>query len=405
MSSVRFDAVDVVFDDGHRALDSVSLEIADGEIIALVGPSGSGKTTLLRSLAGFLRPSGGTISIDGQVVSSPGHSAAVEHRGLGMVFQQHALWPHMKVAENIGYPLRLAGVRRAERRTRVEEALEMVGLSGMGGRRPDQLSGGQRQRVALARAIIHHPRVLLLDEALSALDEPLRASLRAQLQSMSKRLGLTVVHVTHDRAEALAVADRIVVLDHGRVQQIGRPEEVMERPASGFVAQFLQDAALLRGELGTEVFRCEQLGLEVPRKRISRLQRDSGTETEAAGPRLGELAVAPHHLVLSPAQDEDARGAETEVVSSLYGRHAHEVEVSWAGRRLRGETVGWRPAPGDRVRAEVIGGVFHPAGSDREVSGGDLDEQPQRDHDQTPEDSQGDGEPVEVPLGDARGSQ
>ncbi|GAA1453951.1 ABC transporter ATP-binding protein [Nesterenkonia lacusekhoensis] len=403
MSSVRFDAVDVVFDDGHRALDSVSLEIADGEIIALVGPSGSGKTTLLRSLAGFLRPSGGTISIDGQVLSSPRHSTAVEQRGLGMVFQQHALWPHMKAAENIGYPLRLAGVRRAERRARVEESLEMVGLAGMGGRRPDQLSGGQRQRVALARAIIHQPRVLLLDEALSALDEPLRASLRAQLQSMSKRLGLTVVHVTHDRAEALAVADRIVVLDHGRVQQIGGPEEVMERPASGFVAQFLQDAALLGGELHSEGFRCEQLGLEVPRQRISRPQRDS--ETEAAGACVGELAVAPHHVLLSPAEGDEARGAEADVVSSLYGRHVHEVEVSWAGRRLRGETVGWRPAPGDRVRAEVIGGVFYPAGSGEEVSGGDLDEQSQRDHDQAPEDPQGDGEPVEVPLGDARGSQ
>ena len=396
MSSVRFDAVDVVFEDGHRALDAVSLHIADGEIIALVGPSGSGKTTLLRSLAGFTAPSRGRISIDEQVVSSSEHSTAVEHRGLGMVFQQHALWPHMKVGENIGYPLRLAGIRGGDRRRRVEEALEMVGLAGMAGRRPDQLSGGQRQRVALARAIIHEPRVLLLDEALSALDEPLRASLRAQLQSMSRRLGLTVLHVTHDRAEALAVADRIVVLDQGRIQQIGYPDELMERPATGFVAQFLQDAALLHGELRAEGFRCAEMKLQVPRESISQPQ-DDGSAADSGGSRAGVLAVAPHHVILSPAEGDDAQGAEAEVVSSLYGRHAHDVEVSWAGRRLRGETVGWRPAPGERVRAEVNGGVF--------FSGGDLDEQTQGDHDQAPEDPQGDGESVQVPLGHTGGSQ
>ena len=403
MSSVRFDAVDVVFEDGHRALDSVSLDIVDGEIIALVGPSGSGKTTLLRSLAGFIRPSGGTISIDEQTVSSPAHGTAVEHRGLGMVFQQHALWPHMNVAANIGYPLRLAGIRRDERRSRVEEALEMVGLAGMGGRRPDQLSGGQRQRVALARAIIHQPRVLLLDEALSALDEPLRASLRAQLQSMARRLGLTVLHVTHDRAEALAVADRIVVLDHGRVQQIGRPDELMERPASGFVAQFLQDATRIRGVLHADGFRAQDLGLHVARQGVS-YRQDAVGGSGVGGSGVGELAVTPQHVVFSPTEglgQVHSAPADAQVISSLYGRHAHDVEVSWAGRRVRGETVGWRPAPGDRVRAEVIGGVFFPDGSTVVGSGGDLDEQTQSDHDQAPEDAQSDGQPVEVPLSDA----
>lgn len=201
------------------------------------------------------------------------------------------------------------------------------------------------------------------------------------------------------------MADRIVVLDHGRIQQVGRPDELMDQPASGFVAQFLQDAALLHGELHAEGFRCPQLGLEVPRQRISQPQQDRGPAAEVSVTRAGVLAVAPQHLVLSPAEGDDAPEAAPEVVSSLYGRHAHDVEVSWAGRRLRGETVGWRPAPGERVRAEVIGGVFFPAGSGKEVSGGDLDEQSQRDHDQAPEDSQGDGEPVEVPLGDSRGSQ
>lgn len=353
MSTVSFSSVDVTFEDGHRALDSISLDVSDGELVALVGPSGSGKTTLLRSLAGFVSPSAGSISIDGQLVSSPGSAVPVEQRGLGMVFQQHALWPHMRVEENIDYPLRLAGVRRPQRHRRVAEVLELVDLGGMGRRRPDQLSGGQRQRVALARAIIHQPRVLLLDEALSALDEPLRATLRSQLQSMSKRLGLTVVHVTHDRSEALAIADRIVVLDQGRIQQVGSPAELVSRPASGFVAQFLNDATLVPGVLDSHGFHADGLPLMVPRRSVS------AELPETEPPTPGQLAVTPNHVVFSPG-----RGAETdagaEVISSLYGRHANTVEVRWSGRNLRGETAGWQPAPGDRVGVDVIGGLFFP---------------------------------------------
>ncbi|GAA1170020.1 ABC transporter ATP-binding protein [Nesterenkonia xinjiangensis] len=354
MSTVNFDSVDVTFADGHQALRSVSLDIADGEFIALVGPSGSGKTTLLRSLAGFISPSAGTISIDGAPVSAPESLVAVEHRGLGMVFQQHALWPHMKVGENIAYPLKLAGVRRPRRERRVAEVLDLVGLAGMGGRRPDQLSGGQRQRVALARAIIHQPRVLLLDEALSALDEPLRATLRSQLQSMAKDLGLTVLHVTHDRSEALAIADRIVVLDQGRILQAGRPAEVVAQPATGFVAQFLNDATLLNGVLDSHGFHADGLPLMVPRRNVS-------TDLPEGEPSVpGQLAVTPNHVVLSPVGPEETGGAD--VVSSLYGRHAHTVELHWSGRRMRGETAGWQPAPGDLVGVDVIGGLFFPEG-------------------------------------------
>lgn len=365
MSTVSFTEVSVTYPGGHRALDEITLDIHDGEFIALVGPSGSGKTTLLRALAGFIEPSHGQISISGETVSTPELNVPVEQRGLGMVFQQHALWPHMQVSENIGYPLKLAGVRKTERSQRVNEALELVGLADMGARRPDQLSGGQRQRVALSRAIIHQPQVLLLDEALSALDEPLRASLRSQLQSMSKRLGLTVVHVTHDRSEALAIADRIVVLDQGRIQQVGTPEELVENPASPFVAQFLNDATLIPGCLDTHGFHADGLPLMVPRRAVSSDQPDG----EPAVP--GHLAVTPHHVsfaapdgVASPGSGASAKRRTTaEVVSSLYGRHAHSVEVTWHGRTLHGETIGWQPTPGNPVTVNIIGGLFFPDSS------------------------------------------
>ncbi|MCI2266267.1 ABC transporter ATP-binding protein [Sediminivirga luteola] len=288
MASVTFRHTSVTYPDGSLGLADIGLEVREGEFMALIGPSGSGKTTLLRTLAGFITPSQGEVLIGDEVVAAPGRSVPVERRGLGMVFQQHAVWPHMSVEQNIAYPLKLAGAGRAERRARVAEVLELVGLGGFGSRRPSQLSGGQRQRVALARAIVRKPRVLLLDEALSALDEPLRADLRAQLQAMSKQLGLTVVHVTHDRSEALAIADRIAVLDGGRLQQIGAPDELIERPASPFVARFLGDATLLRGRLENGLFHAEQVPLAVPAARITPGAPDSTQAsmdvTSASGP-------------------------------------------------------------------------------------------------------------------------
>ncbi|WP_258065852.1 ABC transporter ATP-binding protein [Pseudoclavibacter sp. RFBA6] len=249
MASVTLDSVSVRFPSGTVGLDSVDLAVRDGEFLALVGPSGSGKTTLLRTIAGFQAPSSGRVSIGERVVAGGGSVVPPEARELGMVFQQHAVWPHWNVGRNVDYPLRRARVAKPERRRRVDEALEMVGLAGSAKRNPATLSGGQRQRVAIARALIGRPRVLLLDEALSALDEPLRDSLRLELHTLTRELGLTVVHVTHDRSEALALADRVAVLDGGRIQQLGTPEELVTRPASPFIAKFLSDATIVDGTI------------------------------------------------------------------------------------------------------------------------------------------------------------
>lgn len=230
--------VSVTFPDGTVGLSDISLDVAPGEFICLVGPSGSGKTTLLRTIAGFVSPSSGALSIAGAAMDG----VPPEKRGLGMVFQQHAVWPHMNVFENVAYPLRRTGAFSAEA---VSEALSLVGLDGFEKRSPASLSGGQRQRVALARAVVANPRVLLLDEALSALDEPLRDALRRDILALVRRQGLTTVHVTHDRSEALALADRVVVLSDGEVQQIGSPQEILTRPASAFVASFMGDATVL----------------------------------------------------------------------------------------------------------------------------------------------------------------
>ncbi len=224
-----------------HALDSVDLEIRSGEFLTLLGPSGSGKTTLLMAIAGFNRPDAGSIRFgEREVILTPPH-----RREVGMVFQSYALFPHMSVAENVAFPLKLRRVGTEECAERVAGALETVQLTGLGDRRPDQLSGGQRQRVALARAFVFRPRILLMDEPLSALDKKLRERMQIELKHLHEQLGVTTVYVTHDQREALTMSDRIAVINHGRLAQVDTPEAIYNHPANAFVADFIGESTML----------------------------------------------------------------------------------------------------------------------------------------------------------------
>src|SRR6266542_145931 len=242
--SVGLEACAKTFADGSRALEPVTLEIARGETLVFLGPSGCGKTTTLRIIAGLEAPDpGGRVRFDGEEVTS----IPIERRNVGMVFQSYALFPNMNVAENIGYGLKIRGASRAERQARVEELVALTGIEGLERRQVDQLSGGQRQRVALARAVAPRPRVLLLDEPLTALDASLRERLRVELNRLLRSLGITTVYVTHDQAEAMALGDRIVVMRAGAIAQIGSPREIYFEPASRFVAEFVGAANIVEG--------------------------------------------------------------------------------------------------------------------------------------------------------------
>jgi putative spermidine/putrescine transport system ATP-binding protein len=227
-----------------KAVDGVDLDIAPGEFFAMLGPSGSGKTTCLRLIAGFEQPSAGTISIFGESVEG----VPAYRRPVNTVFQDYALFPHMNVLANVCYGLTIRGIARAEREKRGREALALVKLADMEGRRPAQLSGGQRQRVALARALVVRPKVLLLDEPLGALDLKLREDMQGELKALHRTLGLTFVFVTHDQGEALSMADRVAVFNEGRIVQVGSPEDVYERPRTRFVADFVGSSNVIEPE-------------------------------------------------------------------------------------------------------------------------------------------------------------
>src|SRR5215469_16362194 len=239
------------------ALAGVDLEIEQGEFFTLLGPSGSGKTTLLRLIAGFERPDGGTIELAGQEISGvPPHA-----RDVNTVFQDYALFPHMTETQNIEYGMRVRRVAKSDRKKRAEHALDMVRLTGLGERKPAQLSGGQRQRVALARAIVNEPQVLLLDEPLGALDLKLRQEMQLELQHVQREVGITFVYVTHDQEEALSMSDRIAVLSAGRIEQVGTPLEVYERPGTDFVAGFIGTSNLIERDGKHMTIRPEKIRL------------------------------------------------------------------------------------------------------------------------------------------------
>lgn len=230
------------------AVNGIQLDVQKGELLTLLGPSGCGKTTTLRCIAGLEKPEEGDILIDGRPMISKGF-VPPSKRGIGMMFQNYAVWPHMKVYSNIVYGLRLQKISRESIKEKAKSVVELVGLQGLEERYPGQLSGGQQQRVALARALIRNPKVLLLDEPLSNLDAKLREKMRFEIKSLVKRMGITSVYVTHDQAEAMVISDRIVIMDKGDIVQIGSPREIYEKPASRFVADFIGAMNFIPGEV------------------------------------------------------------------------------------------------------------------------------------------------------------
>ncbi len=288
----------------HRAVDDVSLEVAGGEFLTLLGPSGSGKTTLLMMVAGFTAPSAGDVLADGRAITA----MPPERRNFGMVFQGYALFPHMTVAGNVAYPLRVRGVGRAETARRVREALSLVRLANLDDRLPRHLSGGQQQRVAIARALVFGPGLLLLDEPLGALDRQLRAEVQVELKALHAALGTTFVYVTHDQDEALSMSDRIAIVHHGRLEQVGAPAALYEQPRTRFAAEFLGSSNCLVAE---------------PRDRQGELQRleVGGRSILHRGPvpnRRAVLAIRPERITLAHAEPDTANRAPGRVRDVAY---------------------------------------------------------------------------------------
>jgi len=306
------------------ALDRVTVTVAEGEFFALLGPSGSGKTTLLRAIAGFVIPDSGEIRIDGQRIER----VPVYRRGIGMVFQNYALFPHLSVFDNVGFGLQVRGIAGAEIAARVAEALRLVRLSGMEMRKPRELSGGQQQRVALARALVTRPKVLLLDEPLGALDKRLRQEMQVELKQIQRAVGITTLFVTHDQEEALTLSDRIAILSEGRLVQVGPPTEVYEYPATRFAAEFLGEANLFVGhaqQSGTEAVVLTPAGVRIR----TALPLPAGAEAM--------LAVRPEKIQLtngSAVQPDGANHVEGRILRSVYSGSSIAYRIEIPGQEL-----------------------------------------------------------------------
>jgi len=335
----------------QRALDHVDFNVRDGELFTLLGPSGCGKSTTLMSIAGFQRPEEGRISVGGQIVFDAGRGIALpaEHRNLGIVFQSYAVWPHMTVAENLAFPLKVRRLKRNEIKERIAQTLELVEMEPYVKRYPHELSGGQQQRVALARALVYSPSVLLLDEPFSNLDAKLRIRARSWVKDLQHRLGLTTIFVTHDQDEALSMSDRIAVMSNGEIQQIGAPEDVYIRPANRFVAEFVGRVNLIEGVVS--VVDGGKVVLDVDGGR--RLTVDS-IDSARVSERL-TVVVRPEAMTLLAA-DDPLNGTNTWDVdvhaTAFLGDH-YEYELEAGSLRLIAQTS--RPLDGSRIRVHIPG--------------------------------------------------
>ncbi len=333
------------------ALDDVSLAVCRGELMTLLGPSGCGKTSLLNLIAGFLLPDQGEIAIETRLVTD----VPTFRRDIGIMFQSYALFPHMSVAANVGYGLRMRRIGRGEISRRVADALALMKLTGLEDRKPRQLSGGQQQRVALARALVIRPKVLLLDEPFSALDRNLRVSMQVELKEIQRKLGVTTIFVTHDQSEALSLSDRIAVMAQGRIRQLGAPDEIYRRPIDRFVASFVGDGNVLRAS----VERIDQ-SVAAVRVGLARVLVPAQTLQGAAQGATVDLFVRPENL--SVASPGAAVAAEGEVAARIYqGGHVDlyvSVAEALSGRvllRVPGDEAMTRWPPGTRVGVSLAG--------------------------------------------------
>ena len=346
MPGIEVEGLVKTFADQH-ALDRVGFEVAEGELFTLLGPSGCGKSTTLMSIAGFQSPDEGRIVVGGETFFDRARRVDVpaERRNLGIVFQSYAVWPHMTVFDNLAFPLRVRRLKRKQIAERVREVLELVDLGKLEKRYPHQLSGGQQQRVALGRALAYSPSVMLLDEPFSNLDAKLRERARVWVKELQHSLGLTTIFVTHDQDEALSMSDRVLVMDHGVVQQVGTPEEIYRRPANRFVAEFVGRVNLITGDVvGWEA---GELALSVDGGR-----RLTVNAPEAPKPGQVTVAVRPEALVVAPADaalNGNAVEASVRSVAFLGDHYQYELDAGELSLLAQGTRV----VDGDRVKVVI----------------------------------------------------
>jgi putative spermidine/putrescine transport system ATP-binding protein len=329
---------------GTLAIDDLTLDVAAGEFLTLLGPSGSGKTTVLMAIAGFVQPSSGEILLDGRPITR----LPPEAREFGVVFQGYALFPHMTVAENVAYPLKVRRVPKAEREARVRETLSLVQLAHLGDRRPAQLSGGQQQRVALARALVFRPNLLLLDEPLSALDKSLRTELQIELKRLHARIGTTFVNVTHDQEEAITLSDRIAIMRGGRLMQMGSPAELFEHPGSRFVAGFLGRSNFLEARVTAtgETVTLDARGFAL-----------NQALSPQWSPAVGEavlLALRPNKIMLLSDGEDAPNVVAGRIVTALYAGTVMQLVVETAVHPALEVSLAIRGAEGLPAEGDVL---------------------------------------------------